>query len=223
MDPLARALELLAAIAPEAQQKLVAQQFRQASGLLGPLWGWLMNRGNGRMIASAVELLDHGPASHIAEIGVGGGAALQRLLPRLPVGRLTGTELSEVLLEAARRKFARDLRAGRLELVRAAVEQLPCGESSIDAVLTVNTIYFWTAPEEGLAELFRILRPGGQLLIAFRPAPALRRYRYSQHGLTLYAPVEVEALLRQAGFTGIRLVERHDDRLGYCCALSRRP
>jgi SAM-dependent methyltransferase len=175
------------------------------------------------MIATAAGLLDLGSASHVLEVGVGGGVGLGLLLPRLPKGRLIGTELSDVLLQSARRKFATAIRAGRLDLVHAAVDQLPCLNGSINAVLTVNTIYFWREPERGLAELYRVLRPGGQLLIALRPVSALRRYKYTEHGLTLYEPEQIESLLERAGFTDTRLVEYQDDRLGYYCAMTRRP
>jgi arsenite methyltransferase len=219
---LVRVLELLAAIAPMPQQRMVARQFRQAHGLLGPLWGWLMNSGNQKMITRAVGLLNCGPSSHVLEVGFGGGVGLRQLLPRLPEGRLTATELSQVFLRAARIKFAPDVAAGRLELVHAAVEQLPCASASIDAVLTVNTVYFWTAPEQGMSELRRVLRVGGQIVLAFRSASALRRYRYTRYGLTLYEPETIESLLNRAGFTGTRLVDCHDDRLGHWCAVARR-
>jgi ubiquinone/menaquinone biosynthesis C-methylase UbiE len=219
---LVRLCELAAAIAPMAQQRLIANQFRESYGMLAPLWGWLMNSGNRRMITRAVGLLNYGPSSRVLEVGFGGGVGLRLILPRLLEGRLTATDLSNAFLRAARSEFASDLAAGRLELFRAPVEQLPSENASFDAVLTVNTIYFWTAPERAMAELHRVLRVGGQLVVAFRRASILERYRYARLELSLYEPAVVQALLQRSGFRDTRLTEHHDDRLGYWCAIARR-
>ncbi len=53
---------------------------------------------------------------------------------------------------------------------------LPVADGSVDAVIGVHTIYFWPDPAATLAEVARVLRPDGRLVLAFRsgehPLPA---------------------------------------------------
>lgn len=126
----------------------IANQFRQPTGALGHLWGAAMNRGNARMIAGTVEALDVQPKHQVLEIGFGGGASLDLLLKLTSEGHVAGTELSEILLAQARRRFADAIHHRRLDLVFAPVEMLPFENARFDRVCTINTIYFWTDPTQ---------------------------------------------------------------------------
>lgn len=203
--------------------RLVAKQFRQPTGPLGYIWGWLMNRGNARIIAGAIDTLAAEPHHRVLEIGFGGGLGLQLLLTSVPQGSVTGTELSDVMLSRAKRRFADAITHNCLQLVSASVEQLPLDDAIFDGVVTVNTIYFWPDPKQGLTEIFRVLKPGGCLVLGIRPPDSMRRLAFTRHGFTIYEPQQLEDMLQQAEFTGARSEMHEDGRLGYICIAAHKP
>lgn len=202
--------------------RLVAQQFRRPHGLLGHLWGWLMDRANGREIASSVEALSVEPHHRVLEIGFGGGLGLQLLLASAREGTVTGTDLSEVLRSRAERRFAGPIREGRLRLVAAAVERLPFDDLSFDRVVSVNTVYFWSAPEQGLAELFRVLERGGRVVVSMRRPELMRRLPFTRYGFTLYEPWQLQEMMEAAGFAATAYTTHEDDWPGYVCVTGQK-
>ena len=60
----------------------------------------------------------------------------------------------------SRGRFATDVGAGRLELCSGDAAALPRPVDAVDAVLTVNAMFFWRDEQAGLREVRRVLRPG---------------------------------------------------------------
>lgn len=75
---------------------------------------------------------------------------------------VVGTDISGAILEAARERHP------NIETVRADVRRLPFDDDSFDAVVSISTLDHFESRDEirdGLRELARVLRPGGQLLL----------------------------------------------------------
>jgi ubiquinone/menaquinone biosynthesis C-methylase UbiE len=93
--------------------------------------------------------------------------------------------------------------------VQAIAEALPFSDSSIDYALSVTTICFVDDATAMLTEAHRVLKPGGELVIAFidRTSDLGQDYLAHQAGnvfyreATFYSADEVEQLLRDTGFT----------------------
>jgi arsenite methyltransferase len=139
----------------------------------------------------------------LLEIGFGGGALLGGLL-KATEGRVIGVDVSEAMVQRARRRFRR---VGRLELHRASVEALPLAAASVDKACGVNNLYFWPDPAAAMRELARVLRPGGRLAIAFEPPEELRKWPGHRFGFRLFEEAEVKRLMEQAGFALVRRAE----------------
>lgn len=121
----------------------------------------------GRLRASVLAELP--PGGRLLEVGVGTGANF----PFYPAGAsAVGVELSGEMLRAAREKA--DLPAG-LRLVRASAERLPFGPSTFDAAFASLLLCSVEEPVRVLAELRRVVRAGGRVLLLehVRPAGAL--------------------------------------------------
>jgi SAM-dependent methyltransferase len=98
------------------------------------------------------------PCEAFLDAGCGDGRHLAALAAELPARR-AGVDLSERILETARARVDADFRQGSLEA-------LPFADGEFDLVLCTQVIEHVPAAGRGAAELARVLRPGGTLVIS---------------------------------------------------------
>ncbi len=187
--------------AVRALDRDVVGQAHHPRGAAGRASAWEMayrpsNRQRSRW---AISLLGIRPANRVLEIGFGPGVAIGQLV-RAGAGHVYGMDHSEVMVREASRRNAAAIRAGRVTLVLASVEQIPPAlDGPFDAIIAVNSLGFWPAPAERLAELRQRLAPGGRIAIVSQP-----RCPGATADTTRGAAREIEDLLRGAGFTRLR-------------------
>jgi SAM-dependent methyltransferase len=208
----------------DVKQAIVAaivRQFGHPRGAVGSVAGWVMaHRSSNRQRNSwVVTLLDVQPTDRILEIGFGPGLAIAELSRRVgPSGHVYGIDRSDVMLRQATRRNAAAIEAGRVTLAPGTVEQLPSTlNGPFDAILAVNSLGFWTTPDERLDDLRRRLKPGGRIAIAFQP-----RCPGATSSTSLVAAREITDLLQAAGFTGTR-TEILDLDPPVACVLATKP
>jgi SAM-dependent methyltransferase len=201
----------------------IASQLRKPSGWFGKhVVARVLNRGNAPMNDLTARLLEVAPDDRVLEVGFGGGDLLDRVAPLVTEGRLVGVDFSPEMTALCARRFDRFVRTGRLELRCAGVDELPYPPGAFTKACTVNTIYFWPNPLASLSELWRTLRSGGRLVVAFNPRETAEKLPYTRHGFRLYEPAQVGELLERAGFRDVRLVPG-TTRLGpFMCAVGTR-
>lgn len=201
----------------------IASQLRKPSGWFGKhVVARILNRGNAPMNDLTARLLEVAPDDRVLEVGFGGGDLLDRVAPLVTEGRLVGVDFSPEMTALCAKRFDRFVRAGRLELRCAGVDELPYPPGAFTKACTVNTIYFWPNPLASLSELWRTLRSGGRLVVAFNPRETAEKLPYTRHGFRLYEPAQVGELLERAGFRDVRLVPG-TTRLGpFMCAVGTR-
>jgi ubiquinone/menaquinone biosynthesis C-methylase UbiE len=155
----------------------------------------------------AVELLAPKAGERILELGFGPGRTLGRIAATRAV--VVGVDTSPTMLRTAARRNREHIRAGGLSLHEGDGTTLPVGTGSIDAAISVHTLYFWPKPAETLAELVRVLRPGGRLVLAFRAGEhALPRRLDPDVYRNVPTTDEAVAWLHAAGFADIRAEAR---------------
>ena len=187
--------------AVRALDRDVIGQAHHPRGAAGRVTAWEMAHrpSNRQRSAWVVSLLGVRPADQVLEIGFGPGLAVAELV-RAGVGHVYGLDHSGVMVRQASRRNAAAIRAGRVTLIRASVDQIPPAlDGPFDAIFAVNALAFWPAPAERLAGLRRRLAPGGRIAIASQP-----RCPGATAGTSRSAAGEIENLLRGAGFTQIR-------------------
>ncbi len=148
------------------------RQFVRPQGVVGTLTGWALRLFNGGLNRRAVEALPLTPQMRVLEIGFGPGHALSLLARRLPRGTVSGVDPSEVMMRQARRRNARAVQAGRMDLREGTADHLPWPEGSFHAVLSLNNVLFWRPLEGSLLEIRRVLLPEGTCLIGLHGAAA---------------------------------------------------
>jgi arsenite methyltransferase len=160
--------------------------------------GSMLNRGNRAAVTAAVEALAVEPGQVAADIGFGGGLSLALLLDRVgPTGRVHGLDISRTMLDRARRKHRGPVADGRLILHAASMTDLPLADASVDAAMTVNTVYF--VRDDAFPELARMLSPAGRLVLGFGDPMAMAREPVTAHGFRIRPLAEVQAALTGAG------------------------
>jgi ubiquinone/menaquinone biosynthesis C-methylase UbiE len=129
----------------------IARQFGHPSGLLGKLIRFLMNRGNAKMNAFALQQLALKPADRVLEIGLGGGATLPALIKS--AASVAGVDRSQDAVASARARHANEVQNGRATFVEGPVKAIPFPPAAFDKAFTVNTIYFRRSLAAGFAKI----------------------------------------------------------------------
>ena len=108
-------------------------------------------------------------AARIADVGCGNGRFLRHLARWFPDARLTGIDLSAAVLA--------DLPAG-VDALRGSLLRIPAGDGTFDGAFAVESLEHALFPVRAVAELCRIVRPGGRVLIIDKNR---RRQSLSEH------------------------------------------
>src|SRR5215204_4278579 len=129
----------------------------------------------------AVDRAEVGPGSDALDICCGTGDLALELRRRIgPDGRVVGSDFSEPMLELARRKSGEQ--GLPVEFGWADALELPYGDVSFDAVTIGFGARNLADLDRGLAEMTRVLRPGGLLLALVRPNRAGDRHAGRRSG-----------------------------------------
>lgn len=110
--------------------------------------------------------VDFSHCKNILEVGCGVGAQSEILLRRHPKINLTGVDLSEAQLNAAKESLSKlSYAEGRYKVEQANAEDLPFDSGAFDGAFLCWILEHVPNPERVLAEVRRALRPGGQVVV----------------------------------------------------------
>ena len=129
--------------------------------LLNHLLSAGLDRGWRRRAADAVP----GDAGLVVDVCTGTGDLAMAVLCRWAGARVVGCDFCRPMLERARAKVARAGLAPRAALLEADALALPLPDASADAVTCAFGLRNLADPARGLAEMVRVARPGGQVVV----------------------------------------------------------
>jgi ubiquinone/menaquinone biosynthesis C-methylase UbiE len=134
---------------------------------LAPVWD--RRRGPESLIplGAALDRLERSPR-RVLDLGTGTGVAARVLARRFPEAEVIGVDLSQAMIEEARRLVPDDL-AGRMAFEAADASALPYADGAFDLVVLLNMIPFFE-------ELTRVTAPGGAVIFAFSSGPSTPIY-----------------------------------------------
>ncbi len=138
---------------------MLDRTFGHPRGLLGRFGGLAMAHGNAATEQRIVELAAIESGETVLVVGPGPGVGLKETARH--AGRTIGVDPSPEMLALAHRRCG-----DKVELRRGTAEDTGEPDESVDVVLTVNNVQLWDDRAAGLAELYRVLRPGGRLLLS---------------------------------------------------------
>src|SRR5262249_51219477 len=118
---------------------------------------WLFFKPTHRRILKQIRATD----LKILDIGCGTGQFATKVLQRYPQARLVGLDLCESMLQKAVHRSA-----GHFATVRADSHRLPFADDCFDIVTCSHSFHHYPDQPRVVAEMYRVLRPGGRLFIA---------------------------------------------------------
>ncbi|SDY14219.1 Ubiquinone/menaquinone biosynthesis C-methylase UbiE [Amycolatopsis xylanica] len=139
--------------------EMLDRAFGHPRGLLGRIGALLMTHGNGPTERHVVEVAKLTPEESVLVVGPGPGVGLEAAAGR--AGRVIGVDPSEEMLGLCRERCG-----DAVELRKGTAEDTGEDDSSVDVVLSVNNVLLWEDRAAGIAELFRVLKPGGRLVLS---------------------------------------------------------
>ncbi len=133
-----------------------------------------LQREVGNRLREHLDFFDQ-PVRRVLDLGAGTGLGTLQLLQRYPQAQLVAADLAQPMLQQARHHAG--WRGRRFARVTADAGQLPFADASFDMLYSNLCIQWLEAPQTLFAELLRVLRPGGFLLLTSFGPDTLRELR----------------------------------------------
>ncbi|KAA2239494.1 class I SAM-dependent methyltransferase [Chitinophaga agrisoli] len=193
----------------EEEIKAVALQLGHPQGEEGIKVAAKLHEINGSMIQRTIDLLHCRDQDTVLEIGPGNGGYAPYVLSRAAGIHYYGIDISATVIELAKENLAAEIAAGTASFILGNGVELPYTDNFFDKVFTVNTLYFWEDPLQQLAEIYRVLKPGGILIPGIRSPHYMKTLPFTQYGFRMYDATQAAALLEKAGFSIADTVEEN--------------
>lgn len=162
-------------------------------------------------IVKSLAPLERG--STIVDLGTGPGLLSIELNKLLPQAKIIGVDPSSEMLKIAS-KNADEAGMSNYETRLGRAEEMPIESESVNLVVTQSSLHEWENPQKGFSEIFRVLKPGGSLMLKDYNRDWLSPWKRTLfkffHHLEMFKFTldEVVDLLRETGFDEIKGNER---------------
>jgi SAM-dependent methyltransferase len=197
--------------------------------------GWLGRLVLRNMNARHSKVTDWG-LSHISvekhnsvlDVGCGGGRTVSKLAALASQGKVYGIDYSKESVAVARKTNKEWIAAARVEILEASVSQLPFRENTFDLVTAVETHFWWPDIPAGMREIFRVLKPGGTLVMIgevykgaqTRMAALVEKY-LPQTGMKFLTIDEHRELFENSGYSEVKVTT--EPGKGWITVIGKKP
>jgi ubiquinone/menaquinone biosynthesis C-methylase UbiE len=179
-------------------------QASKPTGFFGKLLARGMAWGHRGFYKNTAKVLNLQPDDKYLEIGFGSGLFIRKYASH--VSRIAGLDYSEDMIKLACSLNKDLISSGKAEFIQGNVSSLPWNENEFSVVVGIETFFFWPKPEVALKEIFRVLVPGGRLVLEMAYNKDDGRDHTKQvekHNLKLYSSEEMKTLLKESGFGNV--------------------
>jgi demethylmenaquinone methyltransferase/2-methoxy-6-polyprenyl-1,4-benzoquinol methylase len=111
------------------------------------------------------------PSARTGDVATGTGDLAVAAL-RLDPEKITGIDISEKMLALGREKIAQLGHSGKIELLKGDSEHIMYPDGTFDAVMSAFGVRNFEDTSAGLKEMYRVLRPGGMIMVLEFSRPA---------------------------------------------------
>ena len=196
----------------------LARQLSKPAGIIGKLiLGRLWNKRNAKLIEVTLSNLELAEDDRILDIGFGGGYLLKKAIPQVSRGLVAGLDVSPVMVENSQAQFRKYIRSGKVDIRCGQAERLPFPDAYFTKVSSVNSLFYWSDAQQGIAEIFRVLQTGGRIVLTFTERKDLENKGFSQYGIRTFDTEEVQQMLVRAGFRDVKEKRDWDKHREFIC------
>ncbi len=168
------------------------------SGLRGLIAAIAFLFGRDRATDLAVELAGLERGRRLVDVGCGPGVAARRA--RTLGVDVVAVDPAPVMLRVGSIRWPR---AG-ISWRRGSAESIPVGDRSADVVWSLSTVHHWVDLDAGLAEVARVLAPGGRLVVTERRIDDPFATGVASHGWTVEQSETFAETCRRLGYVDVR-------------------
>lgn len=173
------------------------RQLSCPTGAYGIEVGNNMNETNSGMTISTIEFLALEDKHSVLELGHGNCGHLEKLLAKANEIHYHGLEISETMCEAAKNNNS----GKQAEFGLYNGEIIPYKDDSFDRVFSVNTIYFWSNPDELLNEIGRVLKPDGLCILTYADKTFMQNLPFVGDKFKLFDKNDIQKLVAKSNLS----------------------
>lgn len=188
----------------------IAAQLRKPHGEWAENTGEFMNKGNELLNRRAIEELNVTDGDVVLEIGMGNGYFAGDIISQADNVTYFGCDYSQEMVDASNRKNVEHIVSGKATFVCGNADTMLFDDNTFDKILTANTIYFWDDVAKTFAEIKRVLKANGKLVIAVRPEALMKTYPMTKYGFTTYTAERLQQVIADNGFEVVNVREEEE-------------
>jgi ubiquinone/menaquinone biosynthesis C-methylase UbiE/DNA-binding transcriptional ArsR family regulator len=138
----------------------------------------------------------------VGDLGCGTGQASEAIAPF--VAHVIAVDASAAMLQAAKKRLQG---IDNVELRRGELEALPIDEARLDAATLMLVLHHVPEPDRALAEVARVLKPGGRAIVVDMLPHDRENYRQQMGHVWLgFGDDQLRAIFHESGFEEVRIV-----------------
>ena len=200
-----------------------SNQAQKPSGLFGRIvMAMVFDIGNAYLNEMVNDALAIENTDHVLDIGCGTGKLIRNMANQINEGYIEGVDFSHSMVSTARKKNKKHIHKGIVKIVEGDFDSTPYHNESFDKACSINTIYFWSKPDATGKKIFRILKPGGHLFLAFEDIQQLQQRNLNQDVFRFYTIKNVEDLLYKSGFSLMETISKTKGKLKFHCVVAKK-
>ncbi|MBQ0160555.1 MAG: bifunctional demethylmenaquinone methyltransferase/2-methoxy-6-polyprenyl-1,4-benzoquinol methylase UbiE [Bacteroidales bacterium] len=140
------------------------------------------------------------PADHLLDVAVGTADLAIEVIRQNKASRVTGIDISTGMMDIGAQKISQAGMSQSITLLEASALEMPFADSTFSAVTCAYGVRNFSNLDQGLAEMFRVMKPGGQLIILefSYPQNVIIRWCYNLF-FTHLMPLVGKAVSRNSG------------------------
>ncbi|MCY7310295.1 MAG: bifunctional demethylmenaquinone methyltransferase/2-methoxy-6-polyprenyl-1,4-benzoquinol methylase UbiE [Chitinophagaceae bacterium] len=177
----------------KSKKEQVADMFNRISGKYDRMNRFLSARTDIGWRKKAIRKLKENNPRHILDVATGTADMALLAYKMLKPDQVTGSDISEGMLELGRKKIEKEQLGDKIQLHLGDSETINFAENTFDAVMVAFGVRNFENLENGLSEMFRVLKPGGRLVVLEFSKP---RYKAVKSLYNLYMGIVAPEVAR---------------------------